>query len=76
MEELVKKIQEHNCVTFEIQDEFFKGKDYIYIRDWLENHGFDRHMIIDKRSVGIIDSSRNPIGIYLLFSEDTFGTAI
>ena len=59
MEELVKKIQEHNCVTFEIQDEFFKGKDYIYIRDWLENHGFDRHMIIDKKSAGIIIVIRN-----------------
>ena len=59
MEELVKKIQEQNCVTFEIQDEFFKGKDYIYIRDWLENHGFDRHMIIDKKSAGIIIVIRN-----------------
>ena len=59
MEELVKKIQEHNCVTFEIQDEFFKGKDYIYIRDWLENHGLDRHMIIDKKSAGIIIVIRN-----------------
>lgn len=59
MEELVKKIQEQNCVTFEIQDEFFKGKDYIYIRDWLENHGLDRHMIIDKKSAGIIIVIRN-----------------
>jgi len=59
MEELIKKIQEQNCITFEIQDKFFKGKDYIYIRDWLENHGFDRHMIIDKRSVGIIIVIRN-----------------
>lgn len=59
MEELVKKIQEQNCVTFEIQDEFFKGKDYIYIRDWLENHGLDRHMIIDKKSAGVIIVIRN-----------------
>ena len=59
MEELVKKIQEQNCVTFEIQDDFFKGKDYIYIRDWLENHGLDRHMIIDKKSAGIIIVIRN-----------------
>jgi 8-oxo-dGTP pyrophosphatase MutT (NUDIX family) len=59
MEELVKKIQEQNCITFEIQDEFFKGKDYIYIRDWLENHGLDRHMIIDKKSAGIIIVIRN-----------------
>ena len=59
MEELVKKIQEQNCITFEIQDEFFKEKDYIYIRDWLENHGLDRHMIIDKKSAGIIIVIRN-----------------
>lgn len=59
MNDLIKRIKENNCVTFEIQDEFFKGKDYIYIRDWLENHGLDRHMIIDKKSAGIIIVIRN-----------------
>ena len=59
MDDLIKRIKENNCVTFEIQDEFFKGKDYIYIRDWLENHDLDRHMIIDKKSAGIIIVIRN-----------------
>ena len=54
MEELEKIIRETNCVTFEIKEKYFKGKNYQEIRQWLEDHGLDRHMCIDLRSSGVI----------------------
>ena len=54
MEELVKRIKEKNCVDLEIKNQYFYGKDYLYIRNWLKKHDLDMHMPIEMRSAGII----------------------
>ena len=54
MEELVKRIKEKNCVDLEIKNQYFYGKDYLYIRNWLKKHDLDMHMPIEMKSAGII----------------------
>lgn len=54
MEELIKKIKEVQCVTLDIKRDYFEGKDYQYIRTWLEEHDLNRHMPIESKSSGII----------------------
>lgn len=54
MEEIIEKIKEANCVTFEIREKYFKGKNFKEIRQWLEDHGLDRHMCIELRSSGVV----------------------
>ncbi len=52
-EKLVKEITSLERVTTEIRDNYFDGKDFNYIRDWLENHNIDRHTCIELECAGV-----------------------
>lgn len=44
---LVAWILSKGCVTEEIRNEHFKGMKFMAIRQWLENHGLNRHLPIE-----------------------------
>ncbi len=52
--ELVDKIKKEKCVTFNTIENYFSGKNFKEIRDWLEIHNIDRHIAIELKSAGII----------------------
>lgn len=48
------EIEKSKCVTLEIREKYFKGKDFKEIRNWLEKHNIDRHTAIEIESAGIL----------------------
>lgn len=50
---LAERIQEEGKVSKEIRKEFFGGKGFGYIRDWLEKHNLDRHMPLELDSTEV-----------------------
>ena len=52
--ELVDKIKKEKCVTFNTIENYFSGKNFKEIRDWLEIHNIYRHIAIELKSAGVI----------------------
>ncbi len=52
-ENLAEKINSLDRVTTEIRNKYFKGKNFKYIRDWLENHNINKHTFIELECAGV-----------------------
>ena len=50
----IDEIEKSKCVTLEIREKYFKGKDFKEIRNWLEEQNIDRHTAIEIKSAGIL----------------------
>lgn len=64
MKETISAIRKaEGIVTTAIRETYFKGKDFRFIRDWLEEHEFDRHLPIELQSTEI--ALVTPFGIMM-----------
>lgn len=63
MTEALKAIREAGVVTSAIWQTYFQGQGYRYIRNWLEEHGLDRHLAMEQRSTEI--ALVTPFGIMM-----------
>ena len=52
-ETIIKAITSEGKVSRKIQNEYFAGKDFRFIRDWLEENHLDRHMALELESTEI-----------------------
>lgn len=52
--ELIEKIKKEKCITFKTREKYFKGKNFKEIRNWLEIHNIDRHIVIELKSAGVV----------------------
>lgn len=50
---LVEKIVKLERVTIEMQEKYFKGKDFNEIRNWLENNDIDRHITLELKASAV-----------------------
>lgn len=53
-QQLVEKIKEEKCVSFDTKEKYLKGKNFEEIRDWLEKNKMDRYLPIHMKSTGIV----------------------
>lgn len=63
MNEAINAIRDAGVVTTAIRETYFKGKNFGFIRDWLEEHGLDRHLTIELKATQI--AVITPFGIMM-----------
>lgn len=64
MESIIRsQILREGRVSAEVKGTFFKGMDFIEIRNWLEENGLDRHMPLELHSTEI--AIKTPFGILM-----------